>query len=156
MSGLSGSSPLLTATLSPTSSRGGQRSNSFDAPSARFRARSSSHRRRKQRRCVSRLHARVAHLRRNGHHDVAHRLVRRYGAFAVESLNLRGMVRNHRRARAVSDCAWAQFRAILGHKAESAGIRVIGVDPRGTSQECAACGQEQDFRLFSLYESMTV
>jgi putative transposase len=99
-----------------------------------------SNSRKKQRRRVSRLHARVANTRRDQHHKIAVKLVDRYGAIAVESLNIKGMVKNHRLARAVQDSGWNQFLAILKHKAESAGVRVFEVSARGTSQTCPACG----------------
>lgn len=96
----------------------------------------------KQRRQVARLHARVANLRRDTHHKIAKRLLNCYGAIAVESLNIQGMSRNHRLARAVLDSGWGQFLAILKHKAEYAGAGIFEVNARGTSQECPACGQE--------------
>jgi putative transposase len=99
-----------------------------------------SNSRKKQRRRVSRLHARVANTRRDQHHKIAAKLVNRYGAIAVERLNIKGMVKNHRIARAVQDSGWSQFLAILKHKAESAGVRIFEVNARGTSQECPACG----------------
>ena len=96
--------------------------------------------RRKQRRQVARVHAHVANTRRDLHHKTARDLVDRYGLIAVESLNIQGMSRNHRLARAILDAGWSRFIEILGHKAESAGARVMAVDPRGTSQTCSECG----------------
>lgn len=37
---------------------------------------------------------------------------------------------------------WGQFVTILSHKAENAGLKVITVNPKGTSQECSNCGQK--------------
>lgn len=99
-----------------------------------------SNSRKKQRRHVSRLHARVANARRDQHHKIAAKLVDRYGAIAVESLNIKGMVKNHRLARVVQDAGWNQFLAILKHKAEWASVRIFEVSARGTSQTCPACG----------------
>jgi len=96
--------------------------------------------RRKQRKAIARLHAKVANARRDQHHKIAKRLTSRYGMIAVESLNIQGMLRSHRLARAVSDAGWASFLTILKHHAESAGVRVIEVDARGTSQTCPECG----------------
>ncbi|WP_230840122.1 RNA-guided endonuclease InsQ/TnpB family protein [Gloeobacter morelensis] len=96
----------------------------------------------KQRRKVARVHARVANTRRDVHHKVSRELTRRYGAIAVENLNIAGMLRNHCLARAIADAGWYQFRLILTHKAEKAGVQVVGVNARGTSQECSACGLE--------------
>lgn len=104
------------------------------------RKKKGSNSRRKQRVRVGKLHARVANTRRNQHHKIAVELVNRYGAIAVESLNIQGMVKNHRLARAIQDSGWGQFLEILKHKAESAGVRIFEVSARGTSQTCPACG----------------
>jgi putative transposase len=98
--------------------------------------------RRKSVRRLQKVHARVRNLRREHHHQVALRLVRRHGLVAVERLNIRGMLGNGRLARAISDAGWAGFLLTLRCKAESAGVAYVEVDPRGTSQECSGCGRE--------------
>jgi len=100
--------------------------------------------RRKQRKRVAALHARVRNLRREFHHKTALKLVRHYGLVAVERLNISGMLRNHRLARAISDAGWAGFLSTLRTKAESAGCVVVEVNCRGTSQECSRCGAVVD------------
>jgi putative transposase len=90
---------------------------------------------------LQRCHAKVANLRREHHHQTALSLVLAYGLIVVESLNILGMFRNGKLARAIADAAWGGFVSILKGKAESAGIRVVEVDPAGTSQECV-CGRE--------------
>jgi putative transposase len=98
--------------------------------------------RRKSKRKVAKIHARVARLRREHHHQVALKLVRRYGLIAVESLNVQGMLKNDRLARSISDAGWSGFLLTLRSKAESAGVAFVEVDARGTSQRCSACGSE--------------
>lgn len=95
----------------------------------------------KQRRKVSHLHVRVANLRHEHQHKVSNDLISRYGKVAVESLNVRGMVRNRRLARAISDVGWSSFIEVLTHKAERAGGEVKQVCPNYTSQNCSACGE---------------
>lgn len=98
--------------------------------------------RRKAVRRLQTIHARVKNLRREHHFQVACRLVLAYGLIAVESLNITGMLRNGRLARAIADAAWGGFASILRGKAEKAGSRVVEVDPKGTSQQCSQCGQQ--------------
>jgi putative transposase len=117
-------------------------------PELRRRARAVARKKRSgknRRKAVKRLakaHARVKNLRKEHHHQTALNLVRRYGLVAVESLNIQGMVRNHRIARAISDAAWGGFLSTLRYKAESAGVAFVEVDARGTSQLCSECGTE--------------
>jgi len=43
--------------------------------------------------------------------------------------------------RHVADAGWRTFLDMLVYKAQSAGKLIVFVDPRGTSQECAVCGE---------------
>jgi putative transposase len=43
--------------------------------------------------------------------------------------------------KSILDTGWAQFATILTAKAESAGRRVVFVNPAGTSIECHRCGR---------------
>ncbi len=52
-------------------------------------------------------HGKVARARRDYHHKQALTLVRDNQAVYVEDLNIAGMVRNRRLARAISDAGWA-------------------------------------------------
>ena len=38
--------------------------------------------------------------------------------------------------------ARSEFTTILTNKAENAGLKVIAVNPNGTSQECSSCGHK--------------
>ncbi len=97
--------------------------------------------RRKAVRKLRRIYAHVRNLRYDHRHKVALGLCRRYGLIAVERLNVTGMLRNRRVSRAIADAAWSGFLATLRDKAESAGVEVVEVDARGTSQVCSNCGQ---------------
>jgi putative transposase len=97
--------------------------------------------RRKAVRKLARVHARVKDLRAEHHHQVALKLVRRYGLIAVESLSIKTMLKYDRLARSISDVAWGNFLLTLKSKAESAGVSVVEVNARGTSRECPDCGK---------------
>jgi len=51
-----------------------------------------------------------------------------------EKGNCKGLHRN------IHDASWSKFLFMLSYKAESAGKKLIKVDPRGTSQKCSCCG----------------
>ena len=51
------------------------------------------------------------------------------------------MLRNGKLARAAHDVSIGIFRNLLDYKAVRAGIEVIAVDPKHTSQLCQACGR---------------
>jgi putative transposase len=74
----------------------------------------------------------------NQRNDFLHKLsrfyVNNYDIICVENLNIKGLVRNYRLARKILDASWGKFLQLLEYKAESAGVRVVKVDPRGTSE----------------------
>jgi len=103
------------------------------------RKRKGSKRRGKAREKVARLHEKTANQRRDFHHKEARKLVDTHGLIACEVLNVRGISRSHL-AKATHDAGWAQFVNILVSKAEEAGVRVVAVNPRNTTQACSRCG----------------
>jgi IS605 OrfB family transposase len=57
-----------------------------------------------------------------------------------EDLSIAGMVRHPYLAKHINDASWGNFIRTLEYKAESAGVQVAGVEPKGTTQECCRCG----------------
>jgi putative transposase len=101
--------------------------------------------RRKARRKVARIHARITDRRRDGLHKLTTRLVRENQTLVIEDLTVRNMVKNRSLARAISDAAWAQFRGLLEYKAQWYGREVIAVDRWFPSSKlCSACGTLQE------------
>jgi putative transposase len=93
----------------------------------------------KARRAVGRCHAATARARANHLHQASARLVRNYDLIAVEHLNVRGLAASAL-AKDVHDASWAKFLSMLRYKAACAGVRIVEVDPNGTSQDCSGCG----------------
>lgn len=99
----------------------------------------------KTRRKVAVQHAKVARARRDYHHKQALNLVRENQAVHVEDLNVAGMVRNRRVARAIHDAGWSQFVRLLCEKAERYGRTVHTVDRwLPSSKTCSTCGHVVD------------
>lgn len=96
----------------------------------------------KARRRVARLHLRVADRRRDFLHKTTTRLARTKSAMAVETLNVRGMVKNRRLARAISDAGFGEFVRQLGYKAGWYGSRIWKADRWfPSSKTCGNCGR---------------
>jgi len=88
------------------------------------------------------LHLRVADRRRDFLHKTTTRLTRTKSAIAVETLNVKGMVKNRRLSRAISDAGFAQFVRQLDYKAEWYGCRVWKADRFfPSSKTCGDCGR---------------
>jgi putative transposase len=82
----------------------------------------------KARRRVARLHLRVADRRRDFLHKTTTMLARTKSAIAVETLNVKGMTKNRRLARAISDAGFGEFVRQLGYKTGWYGSRVWKAD----------------------------
>jgi putative transposase len=89
---------------------------------------------------VAVLHRKVRNQRRDFWHKRSRELVDQFGLVAIEELPLSFMTRHRRFARSAHDAGLGTFRQLLKQKAASAAVRVVAVDPRGTSQVCSACG----------------
>jgi putative transposase len=99
-----------------------------------------SENRNKQRIRVASLHERVTNQREDFLHKLSRYYVDRYDFIAVEDLNIRGMLRNHKLSSSISDVAWNKFAETLAYKAGNAGKLVVRVSPRNTTQRCSRCG----------------
>jgi putative transposase len=99
----------------------------------------------KTRQKVAIAHNEVARARRDYHHKQACALVHENQVIHVEDLNIVGMVKNRRLARAISDAGWAQFVRIVAEKADRYG-RAMHRVPRwlASSKTCSACGHQLD------------
>ena len=99
----------------------------------------------KTRRKVAVAHNEVARARRDYHHKQALALVRENQVIYVEDLNIVGMVKNRRLARAISDAGWGQFVKIIGEKADRYGRTVHTVSRwLASSKTCSGCGHRLD------------
>jgi putative transposase len=99
----------------------------------------------KTRRKVAIVHNEVARSRRDYHHKQALALVRENQVIHVEDLNIVGMVRNRRLARAISDAGWGQLQRIVGEKADRYGRTVHTVSRwLASSKTCSTCGHRLD------------
>ncbi len=95
----------------------------------------------KQRIKVARLHEKVTNQRNDFLHKESLKLVRENQIICTEDLFVKGMVRNHKLAKSISDVSWSKFFSMLEYKAYFYGTEIIKV-PRlyASSQTCNCCG----------------
>ena len=91
----------------------------------------------KAKEAVAKCHERIRNQRRDYLNKVSSQLASQYSIVCVESLNVKGMVRNRHLARAISDCGWTLFKEMLKYKCDA----VIEIDRWfASSQTCGNCG----------------
>lgn len=89
---------------------------------------------------VARLQEHIANQRRDFWHKVTRGLVTTYGTIVLENLSPGFMLQNRALSQASHDTGLGMFRELLDYKAIEAGVEVVAVNPRNTSQVCSACG----------------
>ncbi len=97
----------------------------------------------KQRRKVALLHEKVMNQRNDFLNKLTTQIIKNHDVICVEDLNTKGMLRNHRLARSISDVSWSSFVDKLIYKAEWYGKEIIKVDRwYESSQICHQCGHK--------------
>lgn len=97
---------------------------------------------------LARLHLRIAQVRKDGLHKLTTRCATGFSVIGIEDLNVKGMVKNRRLARSVSDAGFFEFRRQLDYKAAMTGAKVILADRWfPSSKTCSQCGTIHDMPL---------
>jgi putative transposase len=94
----------------------------------------------KARKMAARVHERVSNVRQDYLHKLSTKLVDENQVIVVESLNTKGMVRNHKLAKAISDVGWGMFINLLSYKLEKEGKVFVEIDRWFPSSKlCSNC-----------------
>ena len=109
------------------------------------RKKKGSRNRSKARAKLARLHARIANIRSDALHKLTSDLTRRFHTIGMEDLNVRGMKKNRRLSRSISDMGFHEFRRQTEYKTDRRGGMVVVADRfYPSSKTCSACGHVLD------------
>ena len=104
---------------------------------------------------ISKLHHRIANIRKNFLHQISNTISKNHATVYIEDLKVgnmsksaKGTVEKHGKMvkqksglnRAILDQAWYEFRRQLEYKLRWRGGQLIPISPQYTSQCCPACG----------------
>jgi putative transposase len=104
------------------------------------RKKKGSQNRKKARLAVAKVHSKTARCREDFLHKLSRKIVNENQVIAVENLNVKGMVKNHNLAKAISDVGWGMFYTMLKYKAENEGKTYIEIDRFfPSSKTCHVC-----------------
>ena len=97
---------------------------------------------------VAKVHERIANKRRDYLHKLSTKLVNENQVIAVEDLNVKGMVKNHKLSKAIQDASWNIFTGFLKYKAGKYGKGYIEVNRYfPSSKTCNCCMHVQKLSL---------
>lgn len=110
-----------------------------------------SNNRNKARIRVARQHQRIANKRSDFLHKTSKQLINenQVDTFALETLNIKGMVKNHKLARSIHLASWSKFIDFLTYKSEWYGKNILRIGMfEPSSKMCSTCGHiKSDLKL---------
>ena len=90
---------------------------------------------------VAKLHYRIKCIRQDALHKLTSFLVNTFTLIGIEDLNVSGMMKNRKLARAVADVGMHEFKRQLAYKAQLNGVRIVMADRWfPSSKTCSECG----------------
>ena len=90
---------------------------------------------------VAKLQEHISFQRYDYLHKVSTWISQNYSTVCVETLNAKGMMKNHHLAQAISDCGWGMFINMLEYKCDN----LVKIDKWfASSQTCSECGHKED------------
>jgi putative transposase len=109
--------------------------------------------REKAKKLVAKIHERVSNTRQDYLHKVSRKIVDNNQVVVVENLNIKGMVRNHKLAKAISDVGWGMFVNFLDYKLKEKGGVLVEIDRWFPSSKlCSNCHYEMKSLDLSIRE----
>jgi putative transposase len=92
---------------------------------------------------LARCYAKLANIRSDTIHKLTHSLTKRFFIIAIEDLNVKGMLKNSRLAKAISNMGFGEFKRQLSYKSILNGNQLISVDRWFSSSKTCSCCEYQ-------------
>jgi len=97
----------------------------------------------RQRLKLAKAHERVVNRRTDFTHKTTTRLINEFDTICIEDLNVKGMIKNHHLARALSDVSFGEIVRQLEYKSAWYGKRLVRADRFfASTQICSVCGEK--------------
>ncbi len=113
------------------------------------RKKKGSENRKKARREVAKLHQKITNCRDDFLHKVSTDYIKKSKLLVLEKLNIKKMMQQkYFNARNMADASWGRFVQFLTYKAESAGCKLVQVNPKNTTKTCSKCGSLREMKLW--------
>ena len=95
----------------------------------------------KQLKKVQKIHTKIFNQRKDYLNKISNEITNQYDMIVTETLNIKGMIRNKKLSKSISDVAWGEFLRQLKYKAQWKGKTLLSIDKWfPSSQICSNCG----------------
>ena len=86
-------------------------------------------------------HEKLGNKRKDYLHKLTTKLVKENDIICIEDLNVKGMLKNHKLSKSISDCSFSMIRSMLSYKCNWYGRKLIVIDRwTPSSKRCSHCG----------------
>ena len=107
----------------------------------------------KQKIKVAKIHKKIFNQREYFLHNVTKAIIENYDYIYLEDLNVKGMVKNRKLAKSISDASWSKFLNMLIYKAKWYGKNVYQIDRFFPSSKlCNICGYKKEDLTLNIRE----
>mgnify|MGYP000971026621 CR=1 FL=1 len=107
----------------------------------------------KQKLKLAKTYKKITNSRLDNLHKVSTELIKNYDIVILEDLNVKGMVKNPKLAKHISDVSWSHFTTILEYKAKWNHKRIVKVGRFfPSSKTCNVCGHIHQSMTLSIRE----
>ena len=94
---------------------------------------------------VAQCHQKIKNQRNDFLQKLSTKLIRENQVICLEDLSVKGMERNHKLAKSVTDASFSKFVSMLEYKAEWYGRKVVKIDRfYPSTQLCSGCGYKNE------------
>ena len=97
---------------------------------------------------LAKCHQKIKNIKDDFSNKLTTKIINENQVIILEDLNIQGMIKNHKLARAIQDISWGDFMVKLAYKADRANRTIIKVDRfYPSTKTCSCCGSKQPMKL---------
>lgn len=104
------------------------------------RKKKGSKRRNRQKLKVAKIHEKINNRRSDFLNKLSNEITNQYDTICLETLNVKGMIKNRKLSKHIADVSWSEFNRQLEYKAKNKGKNIVRIGRFEPSSKMCSCG----------------